>query len=255
MSLPRLNSFVIRDHNGQSFPACEQHVHEIRTITLDLDDTLWAIAPVIARAEQHLYEWFGEHYPRIVEQFSMLEILALRNRVIEENRDRSHDLTFLRRTVIARLGQEAGYDNIPIDTAFAVFDKIRNEPELFPDVRPVLESLKKRYTLVAVTDGNANLDKIGISDLFDEFVSAQTAGAAKPDRRIYDAAVSIGGASQSQTLHVGDHPEKDVQGARDAGLKTVWINRVEADWPDTLAAPDRIVSNLYELDRILVPLR
>ena len=152
-------------------------------------------------------------------------------------------------------GAEAGYDNIPIDEAFAVFDKIRNEPELFPDVRPVLESLKKRYTLVAVTDGNANLDKIGISDLFDEFVSAQTAGAAKPDRRIFDAAVSVGGAPQAQTLHVGDHPEKDVQGARDAGLKTVWINRDEADWPETLAAPDRVVTDLYELDRILVPLR
>ena len=169
-------------------------MHEIRTITLDLDDTLWAIAPVIARAEQRLYEWFGERFPRIVEQFSMLEILALRNRVIEENLERAYDLTFLRRTVIARLGAEAGYDNIPIDEAFAVYDKIRNEPELFPDVRPVLESLKKRYTLVAVTDGNANLDKIGISDLFDEFVSAQTVGAAKPDRRIFDAAVSVGGA-------------------------------------------------------------
>ena len=255
MALSRLNSFVIRDHNGQSFGTCEQPVHDIRTITLDLDDTLWAIGPVIVRAERHLYEWFGERYPRIVEQFSMLDILALRNRVIEENRERAYDLTFLRRAVIARLGQESGYDNIPIDEAFAVFDKVRNELELFPDVRPALESLKKRYTLVAVTDGNANLDKIGIGDLFDEFVSAQMAGAAKPDRKIYDEAVSVGGASQSQTLHVGDHPEKDVQGARDAGLKTVWINRDEALWPDALAAPDNVVTDLHELDRILVALR
>lgn len=255
MGLSRLNLFAIRDHNGQSFGTCEQHLHDIRTITLDLDDTLWAIGPVIVRAEQHLYEWFGERFPRIVEQFSMLEILALRNRVIEENLDRSHDLTFLRHAVIARLGQECGYDDIPIDEAFAVFDKVRNEPELFPDVRPALESLKQRYTLVAVTDGNANLDKIGISDLFDEFVSARTAGVAKPDRRIFDAAVSVGGAPQAQTLHVGDHPEKDVQGARDAGLKTVWINRIEARWPDALDEPDRVVTDLHELDRILASIR
>ena len=255
MGLSRLNSFAIRDHNGQSFGTCEQHVHEIRTITLDLDDTLWAIAPVIARAEQRLYEWFGERFPGIVEQFSMPDILALRNRVIEENRDRIHDMTLLRRAVIARVGQESGYDDIPIDEAFAVFDKARNEPELFPDVRPALESLKQRYTLVAVTDGNANLEKIGISDLFDDFISARAVGAAKPDRRIFDAAVSVGVAPQAQTLHVGDHPEKDVQGARDAGLKTVWINRVEARWPDALDAADRVVTNLHELDRILVPLR
>ena len=255
MGLSRLNSFVIRDHNGQSFGTCEQHVHDIRTITLDLDDTLWAIAPVIARAQQRLYEWFGERFPGIVEQFSMSEIFELRKRVIEQNRDRAYDLTFLNRAVIARLGQECGYDDIPIDEAFAVFDDVRNDPELFPDVRPALESLKQRYTLVAVTDGNANLDKIGISDLFDEFVSARTAGAAKPDRRIFDLAVSAGGAPQAQTLHVGDHPEKDVQGARDAGLKTVWINRVEARWPDALDAPDRVITNLHELDRILAPLR
>jgi putative hydrolase of the HAD superfamily len=255
MALSRLNLFAIKDHNGQSFGPREQTVHDIRTITLDLDDTLWAIAPVIARAEQCLYEWFGERFPGIVEQFSMLDILALRNRVFEENRDRIHDMTILRRAVIERVGKECGYNNIPIDEAFAVFDKVRNEPELFPDVRPVLKSLKKRYTLVAVTDGNANLDKIGISDLFDEFVSAQTAGAAKPDRRIFDAAVSVGGAPQAQTLHVGDHPQKDVQGARDAGLKTVWINRDEARWPDALAAPDSVVTDLYELNRILMPLR
>lgn len=230
-------------------------MHDIRTITLDLDDTLWAIAPIIARADKRLYEWFGEHFPRIVDQFSMPDILELRNRVIEENSDRAYDLTFLRHAVIARLGKESGYDDIPIDAAFAVFDKVRNDPELFPDVRPALEALKVRYTLVAVTNGNANLEKIGISDLFHEFVSAESVGAAKPDRRIFDAAVSAGGATQSQTLHVGDHPEMDVQGAREAGLRTVWINRDAAVWPEAIAAPDSIVANLHELERILLPLR
>lgn len=255
MGLSRLNSFTIRDHNSQSFGPSEQYVHDIRTITLDLDDTLWAIGPVIVRAEQCLYEWFGERFPRIVEQYSMLDILELRNQVIEENRERAYDLTFLRHAVIERLGRECGYDNMPIDEAFAVFDKVRNEPELFPDVRPALASLKKRYTLIAVTDGNANLEKIGINDLFDEFVSARSAGAAKPDRRIFDVAVSIGGAPKAQTLHVGDHPEKDMQGARDAGLKTAWINRDAAIWPDSLVEPDRIVADLHELDRILISLR
>lgn len=226
-------------------------MHDIRTITLDLDDTLWAIAPVIARAEQRLLEWFGENYPRINERFSRQQILELRNRVIAENRDRAHDLTFLRRTVIARLGAESGYDDIAVDAAFAVFDEVRNQPELYADVRPALASLKSRFTLVAVTNGNANLEKIGISDLFHEFISARAVGAAKPDRRIFDAAVSAGGAPQSRTLHVGDDPEMDVQGARDAGLRTVWINRDGLAWPNKLPQADCDVGDLYELDRIL----
>ncbi len=247
--------FALKDDNGQSFGLDEQHVHDIRTITLDLDDTLWAIAPLIARAEKRLYEWFGEHFPCIVEQFSMPDILELRKLVIRENQARAYDLTFVRRAVIERLGQESGYDSLPVDEAFVVFDEVRNDPELFPDVRPALTSLKQRFTLVAVTNGNADLEKIGISDLFDAFVSASMAGAAKPDRRIFDAAVSAGGAPGAQTLHVGDHPEIDVQGARDAGLKTVWINRDGEDWPNELDAPDGVVSDLRELDRILSPLR
>ncbi len=255
MAWPWLYWIALTDDNGHSFGLDEQHVHDIRTITLDLDDTLWAIAPVIARAEQHLYEWFGERFPRIVEQFSMTDILEMRNQVIKEHPARACDFTFLRRAVIGRLGQESGYDDLPVDEAFLVFDEVRNDPELFPDVRPALVSLRRRFTLVAVTNGNANLEKIGIHDLFDDFVSASTAGAAKPDRRIFDAAVSAGGATGPQTVHVGDHPEIDVQGARDAGLKTVWINRDGEDWPDGLEAPDGVVSDLRELDRILAPLR
>ncbi len=255
MDRPRLCSFALRDDNGQSFGLDEQHVHDIRTITLDLDDTLWAIRPVIARAERHLYEWFGERFPRIVEQFSMADIRELRNQIIDENWDRVHDFTLLRRMVIERLGKESGYDSLPVDEAFIVFDEVRNDPELFPDVRPALALLKQRFTLVAVTNGNADLQKIGICDLFDDFVSARMVGAAKPDRRIFDVAVSAGGASGSQTLHVGDNPEIDVQGARDAGLKTVWINRDDEDWPDELDAPDGVISDLRELDRILSPLR
>ena len=48
---------------------------------------------------------------------------------------------------------------------------------------------------IAVTNGNANLEKIGIDDLFDGHINAAMAGAAKPHRPIFDAAVKAGGAS------------------------------------------------------------
>ena len=67
----------------------------------------------------------------------------------------------------------------------------------------------------------ADLEKIGIREFFDDVVSASMAGAAKPARPIFDAAVKAGGATAEQTLHVGDHPLYDVHGARLAGLQTV----------------------------------
>ena len=231
-------------------------MYEIRTITLDLDDTLWDITPVIRRAETRLREWLAEQYPRIVEMHQPEDVAELRARVVAEFHDRSHDLTFVRRTVLARMGVAAGYEDDFVDEAFAVFDEERNKVELFPEVRPALQSLASRYTLVAVTNGNARLERIGIDHLFHAVVSARSAGAAKPARPIFDAAVSAGGAAAHETLHVGDHPEFDVDGARAAGLAAVWLNRNGHEWPDGLKPPDRTISNLSELDEILaVPVR
>jgi putative hydrolase of the HAD superfamily len=226
-------------------------VFGIRTITLDLDDTLWEIAPVIRRAEHRLRTWLAEHYPRIVELHQPEDIMELRAQVLVEYEDRAHDLTFVRCEVLARMGNAAGYGDGFVDEAFAVFDEERNTLELFPEVRAALESLASRFTLVALTNGNARLDRIGIDDLFDAFVSARTAGAAKPARPIFDAAVEAGGAGAHETLHVGDHPEIDVDGARSAGLRAVWVNRNGAEWPGMLPRPDGIVRDLDELDRLL----
>ena len=220
---------------------------DIRTITLDLDDTLWEIQPVIRRAELRLYEWQGDNYPRITEMFSLEETRELRARVVERHADRAHDLTFLRHTILSEIATAAGYTEFLVVEAFAVFDEERNDVDMFPEARPTLVALRERYTLVALTNGNANLEKIGIADLFDAHVNAEMAGAAKPERPIFDAAVEAGGASAAETLHVGDHPWFDVHGARQAGLRTVWVNRGESRWPDEYEAPDVEVRHIGEL--------
>jgi len=108
---------------------------------------------------------------------------------------------------------------------------------------------------VAVTNGNARLERIGIDHLFDAVVSARTAGAAKPARPIFDAAVSAGGARAHETLHVGDHPEFDVHGARAAGLRTAWLNRNGHEWPVEFEPPEQTITNLRELDELLAASR
>ena len=73
----------------------------IRTITIDLDDTLWDTPPVLKRAERRMYAWFCEHYPRVVEMFPPEKMWDVRKQVVEEHADMKHNLTFLRRTVTA----------------------------------------------------------------------------------------------------------------------------------------------------------
>jgi putative hydrolase of the HAD superfamily len=223
----------------------------IRTITLDLDDTLWPIHPVIMRAEQALYAWLGAHYPRITARFSERDLLQQRVDVVDEFPDKRHDFTFMRRKVLARVAEAVGYGADYVDEAMDIFLAHRNDVEMFPEVRPALEQLGQQYTVVAVTNGNASLERIGIRDLFDGVVSASSAGAAKPDQRIFDVAVEVGGAAAHETLHVGDHPECDVDGANNAGLRTAWVNRDGTEWPDHLQRPNVIVRDIGELLKLL----
>jgi putative hydrolase of the HAD superfamily len=80
-----------------------------------------------------------------------------------------------------------------------------------------------------------------------------TVGSAKPAQPIFLEAVSRAGVGVEETLHVGDHPEIDIAGAREAGLRTAWIDRNGDGWPDRMAPPDVIVSTIAELVTVLEP--
>jgi 2-haloalkanoic acid dehalogenase type II len=226
-------------------------LHHVKAISLDLDDTLWAVAPVIRRAEAELWAWLGEHYPAVVERFTPETAFELRRRAAETFPDKAHDFRFLRKRVLRHMATEAGYPEAVADEAFDVFDTARNRVDLFPDVEPALIELSRRYTLVALTNGNACVNKIGIGRYFAGTISAAETGAAKPARRIFEAAVDHAGADPADILHVGDHPELDVAGAAEAGLKTAWINRRDDEWPSHLAPPDVTVSTMTDLAALL----
>jgi putative hydrolase of the HAD superfamily len=219
-----------------------------RVISLDLDDTLWPVAPVIAAAEAALFDWLKIRYPKAVHGHSVESMRSTRARVAAKFPERSHDLTFLRRRALAGQFASAGYSESLCDEAMEIFLAARNRVEFYEDVRPALLRLRERYQLFAVSNGNADLHRCGIGDLFDGHVTAIGAGAAKPDARIFATLVDMAGVRAAQVLHVGDDPITDVVGARQAGMQTVWLNRGGLrEWPVALAPPARTISTLAEI--------
>lgn len=226
-------------------------MHRIRAITLDLDDTLWPIGPVIERAERELWTWLGKHYPRLCEHFSPARSVDLRRDIARRYPHKAHDFRYLRGKTLENMAEEAGYDTAMAEEAFDVFDRWRNRVDLYPDVEPALRNLRSRYAVVAVTNGNACIDTIGIGRYFNGIVSAAEAGHAKPAPAIFRAAVLRTGVPADAVLHVGDHPQTDIAGAAAAGLRTAWVNRAGASWPEDIAPPDVTVSSMQDLDRLL----
>ena len=219
-----------------------------RVISFDLDDTLWPVAPVIAAAEAALQSWLREHHPRAVHGFTVDSMRNLRARVAERFPLKSHDLTFVRRQALAEMFAAAGYPDGPAaDVAFEIFLSHRNRVEFYADALPALTRLRAKYRLFALSNGNADLERCGIADLFEGHVTASAAGAAKPDARIYAHLLRAAGVPAIEVLHVGDDPLADVVGATQAGLQAVWLNRDARTWPEQFAAPARTVTTLADI--------
>lgn len=225
----------------------------IKAISLDLDDTLWPIWPVIARAEQALQDWLRPHAPNTATLLADAEQrLALRREVQRQRPEIGHDLRTLRQELIRLALQRHGEDTALVAPAYEVFIAERMRVELYEDARPALAWLAQRFPVVAVSNGNADLHRIGLGEYFHAGLSAQAYGVGKPDARIFHAAASAAGVQPQEVLHVGDDAALDMLGALQAGLQAVWVNRAGHDWRhDEALRPHATVSDMAQLCALL----
>ena len=223
----------------------------VRVISFDLDDTLWPIEPVIQRANRVLFDWLAARYPRITEGHTPESLHAVCLDFMRARPQEKHDLSTMRKVFLRYLGQGAGYTHDFADEAFEVFFAERNTVEFYPEVEAVLSRLAQRYTLVALSNGNACIERIGLTRYFSASVNSAKVGAAKPDPAMFHAALADLGELAEAMLHVGDHPEHDVLGAQRAGVRAVWLNRNAAEWPSYLTPPDAQLIDLQALVALL----
>jgi putative hydrolase of the HAD superfamily len=216
-------------------------------LSFDLDDTLWPIEPVIVAAEQELESWLRLHHPRVMRAHDSSTLRAIREQVRLENPEHGHDMTFLRHRAIMTLFGEGSVARRHADEAFEVFYAARNRVTLYDDVLAALERLRQRYRLFALSNGNADLERCGLSGLFEGHITAIAAGASKPDARIFTHLERSAGVDAAQVLHIGDDPHADVNGAASAGMQAVWLNRDAKQWPAGLPPPARTISTLAQI--------
>ena len=222
-----------------------------RALTIDLDDTLWAVAPVIIQAEKRMYEWLTVNCPAVTHRNNFEDLRTVRAEVEQEFPALNHDLTTMRKLTLERVLIACGYDDSYVNPAFEAFMQARNDVSLFPDVSPSLEQLSQRYPLVSVSNGNADLTRMGIGRYFTASVSAREVGAAKPHARMFMTACERLKCAPEHVIHIGDHPQQDILGASKVGMKTIWINRQRLIW-DHKHQPDAEVNSLSEVTELLL---
>lgn len=209
----------------------------ILALTLDLDDTLWPVLPALECADRELDAYLRAHHPEVAARWPIAAMRQLRAQVAAERLDLAHDFTTQRHLTMQRAFAACGLEEAPIQALWEVYYAARNRVELYADALPALERITARWPVASLTNGNADLERIGIHAHFRCHVCARDTGVGKPDARIFEAAAQQLEVAPENILHVGDDPELDVRGARQAGLRTAWINRERKPWPDAHGAP------------------
>jgi len=215
-------------------------------ITLDLDDTLWPIAPVMERADRALQAWIETRCPEVAQALPVEQMRSLRDEVFATHAHLGHDFTEMRMICLRRAFTPHGYGEREVEQAFEVFYAARNDVQFYPEVGDALERLARHAPLVALTNGNACLKRVGLDHRFHASITARSHGSAKPAVSIFHAACALVGSAPSDTLHVGDHPEQDMRGALSAGMHAAWVNRDGEAWQFDGPAP-RIFSCLAQV--------
>lgn len=229
----------------------EAQLNAIQAISFDLDDTLWHCAPAITQAEEALFEWHQIATPKVTRVHTMESLLAYRSHVQAARPELRDCVTAMRIAGLKALLSDFGYPEELADEGFTVFYNARSEVDLYDGVLEMLSALKQHYRLAAITNGNADLHRIGIAGYFDQIYAANLTLAPKPQPAMFQRCIRDLDISASALLHIGDNPATDIGGGHNAGVQTLWFNPYNDVWPDHLAAPHFEVQTLSGIATLL----
>lgn len=200
----------------------------IKAISFDLDDTLYYNDEVIVRAEQTQFDAVCELVPAAKEA-GIEPWIALKWQLAIDDPEIRHDVTHWRKTMIRQglaMFDLSGHDIEALNKhIFDVFYAARSDFVVPQHTFDVLGKLCKRFPLIAATNGNADIERIGLAPYFAAYFRAGQPGVRMkpyPDMLI-QAAEQLDIAPQ-HILHLGDNAETDVGAALNAGCASLWFN-------------------------------
>lgn len=203
-------------------------MEKIKAILWDIDDTLMDFLKAEKLAIQALFGSFqlGECTDAMVGRYSEI------NNEYWKKLERGE----CSKPEILRRRFEDFFEEFGVDSSLAEeFNKayqvaLGDYIVFYPDAKEVLERLKGKIWLGAVTNGTKvaqtkKLKKSGLEKLFDGIFISEDAGAEKPSKQYFDKVFqAMPHLEKDEILIVGDSLTSDMLGGIQAGIKTCWFN-------------------------------
>lgn len=174
--------------------------------------------------------------------------------MLQQRPDLKSDVTLWRLVQLKHGFLSVGYDEAQAQVAAEEGVQLalewRSQFDVPQQSLDVLAELGERIPLVAITNGNVDLDKIGLTPYFQRVLKAGPDGLAKPAADLFVKAQQFLDLPAENILHVGDHLTTDVHGAKLAGFAACWFNDMNKNVINhsrTRTLPDIEINSLQPL--------
>lgn len=213
---------------------------EICALSFDLDDTLYANAPVIAAAEVAMLTSLQHHKPQLSR--NDIAYWQLQRQLVAANRPEvRHDVSQWRLIAVEQGLQAQGVSHCEAqelaEIAVSAFLATRTAIQVATPTVQLLEQLATRFPLLAITNGNADISQMGLAHCFQFALRAGPDGRMKPYPDLFVEAARQLQLPTQHILHIGDHVRSDVLGALNAGCMAAWLNPAASEQPQRQAPP------------------
>jgi HAD superfamily hydrolase (TIGR01549 family) len=225
-----------------------------KAISFDLDDTLYDNHPVIKKAEADFLVYLTSTYQEL-EQLDARKWNLYKNLLIKENPALQHDVSLWRKEIIKRVMVVYGIAMVNAikyaERALQKFLQLRSDFTVPQESILLLKELALHYPVVAITNGNVDIKKIGLDDAFQFVLKAGNGFNSKPDIALFQQAALELDIAVEDLLHVGDHLLTDVYGAQNNNAQAIWFNPKAKPLDKAKLLPTVEISDLKHLLKLL----
>jgi len=198
----------------------------------DLDHTLWDFEKNAEYTLRQLFDGYDLASKGVPDFSAFLETYNQHNdRMWERFRKgyiRREELRW-KRIWFTLLDFKIANTSLAYEMSATYLEILPTQTRLTPYAKDVLEHCKKKYTMHLITNGFETtqwqkLQYSGIASYFSHVVTSEKSNSIKPRREIFDYALQITGASQENSIMIGDALEIDILGASNAGWDQLYYN-------------------------------
>jgi HAD superfamily hydrolase (TIGR01549 family) len=201
----------------------------LKVISFDLDHTLWDPLPALRAGDAAQWDCLGRLSPDVLVYRDPSRLGVERHALLQQQPELQHNVTLLRQVLIARLCRQVGVSDRQAVSiakrAFEAFMVHRHDVVIDSAAQPLLRQLAQRYTLVALTNGNADVYRTPLGPFFQHAWRAEDVGSSKPEPGMFLKALETTGIAADAMVHIGDSLKDDVGGAQGAGVKSIWLTQ------------------------------